>query len=65
MSLGPNAVHDVDGQCNARLYLADDYGDNLVTLRCQLKPAHSGEHIERFERDGSPVEIRWVKDERR
>src|SRR5256885_305335 len=30
------STHDVPGECNARLFLADDYGDNVCTLRCQL-----------------------------
>lgn len=26
---------DVDGECNARLYIGDNYGDNHATMRCQ------------------------------
>jgi hypothetical protein len=56
---------DVDGQCNARLFLADNYRDNHCTIRCQLTKGHTGKHLEAFSREtGGSVEIRWVKDER-
>ncbi len=56
---------DVDGECNAHLYVADDYGDNTATVRCQLRQGHSGSHVEEYsdERTGR-VRIEWEKDER-
>jgi hypothetical protein len=56
---------DVEGECNARLYIADNYGDNSATIRCQLAPDHEGLHREQFDRDGGQVTITWVADERR
>lgn len=53
---------DIEGQCNARLFLADNFGDNHCTIRCQLTPGHTGKHLEVC-RSGA-VEIRWEKDER-
>ena len=58
--LGP--PQDVDGECNARLYLADDWGNNSCTIRCHLPSGHTGRHQEEFERDGM-VTIQWEKDE--
>lgn len=54
---------DVEGECNARLYLADNYGDGSCTIRCKLDPGHGGDHEESFERDGHPVKIIWEQDE--
>jgi hypothetical protein len=56
---------DVDGECNACLFIADNYGDNSATIRCQLAPKHEGLHREQFERKGGTVTITWVADERR
>lgn len=50
--------------CNAELHIADDYGDNHATMKCQLAPGHEGPHKEEFERDGTPVLIYWECDER-
>ena len=55
---------DVEGECNAHLYLADDFGDNMCTIKCQKPPGHEGEHREEFERHGTPVIITWWVDER-
>jgi hypothetical protein len=55
---------DVDGDCNARLFIGDDYGDNVCTIRCALAPNHAGPHEENFERGGKPVKITWECDER-
>ncbi len=55
---------DVDGECNARLFLGDNYGDGTTTIRCQLAPDHEGLHKEEFEREGHPVTITWTVDER-
>ena len=55
---------DVQGECNAHLYLGDDYGDNVCTMRCQREPGHQERHREQFDRDGQTVVIEWGKDER-
>jgi hypothetical protein len=52
------------GACNACLFLADDHGDNSVTIRCQLAPDHKELHQEQFERAGALVTITWIADER-
>jgi hypothetical protein len=41
---------DKPNQCNARMFLGDDYGDNDATFRCQLPVGHEGPHQEKFER---------------
>jgi len=33
-------------KCEALLILGDDYGDNPITFRCQLKEGHRGMHVE-------------------
>ncbi len=53
---------DVTGQCNARLYLSDDYGDGTCTVMCQLLPNHEGLHQEITGED--PVTITWKLDQR-
>jgi len=70
LARGPFSVEistggDVDGECNARLFIADDYGDGSATIRCRLMPGHEGVHREEFERRGSTVTITWAVDERR
>lgn len=40
------APKDVEGKCNARLELGDDYGDNSCTFLCELNPDHQGRHKE-------------------
>jgi len=35
---------DVAGQCNAHLYIEDNFGDNHATMRCQLALGHAGKH---------------------
>lgn len=62
--LWTGTCRDVAGQCNAHLYIGDDYGDNSSTMRCQLAPGHGGEHEERFQRPGGSVVVRWEADER-
>lgn len=59
-----NYPKDIDGLCNAYLYLGDDYGDNETTCRCRLAKGHDGYHEERFVRDGKAVIITWELDER-
>jgi len=57
---------NIDGECNARLFIGDDYGDNTSTMRCQLPPNHCGPHRERFIRESSgEVIIFWERDERK
>jgi hypothetical protein len=53
---------DVVGQCNAHLYIGDDYGDNEATMRCQREPNHEGRHREEW-MDGKAV-VEWETDER-
>lgn len=48
---------DVEGECNALLYLADNFGDNHTTIRCQLMNGHEGSHEERCRND--TVLIQW------
>ena len=53
---------DVPGECNARLFIGDDYGDNTATMRCQLEPGHSDLHEEKYGDEGEKVIVRWEKD---
>ncbi|MBD3261332.1 MAG: hypothetical protein GF334_06540, partial [Candidatus Altiarchaeales archaeon] len=54
---------DVEGQCNAWLSIADDYGDNSATVRCQLDEGHEGLHEEKYKcSEGGSVRIIWEKD---
>ncbi len=58
---------DVPDQCNAHLYMGDDYGDNKTTMRCSLPEGHDGLHQEKFMRgpdDDKPVTITWEYDEK-
>ena len=56
---------DVEGECNARLFLADDHGDNGTTFRCQRRPGHAHGHRERFPQPGGngTVTVFWPIDE--
>ncbi len=54
-------LENVEGQCNAHCYIADDYGDNRATIRCQLDPNHKGMHRE-VSRRGKLI-IEWEDDE--
>ena len=56
---------DSADECNARLFIGDNYGDGTATMRCQLAPNHEGLHQERFDREGGLVTITWVYDERK
>ncbi len=53
-----------DTDCKAELHIADDFGDNHATMKCQRIRDHEGEHCEEFQRDGTPVVVRWEVDER-
>ena len=54
---------DVMDECNARLFIADNYGGNEATMRCQLEPKHDGLHKEVFSE--RQVTVTWVEDERK
>jgi hypothetical protein len=63
--LGHSDVEDKKGECNARLFIGDDFGDNCATIRCQLEPGHDGPHQEKYiTNDSNEVAIHWTKDER-
>lgn len=54
--------------CPSQLHLADDYGDNHCTLRCQLENEHDGKHQEKFrfnegETGARCCVIEWVGDD--
>ncbi|MFQ5963439.1 MAG: hypothetical protein ACE5KZ_04055 [Candidatus Scalinduaceae bacterium] len=53
---------NIEGQCNAHCYIADDYRDNHATIRCQLLPNHKGKYKE-VSREGKLI-IEWEEDER-
>ena len=56
---------DKPNECNARLFIGDDWGDNRSTMRCQLPSGHKGRHQEKYKSDASGlVKITWVKDAR-
>lgn len=55
---------DVKGECNAHLYIGDDYGDNHATMRCGRPKGHKGIHREEFTRHGRPVVVTWAEDEK-
>jgi hypothetical protein len=57
---------DVDGECNARLHIADNFGDNHATMRCQLPPGHEGEHKEEWTAmpEGNTRCVTWTGDDR-
>ena len=55
---------DIEGECNAWLFIGDDYGDNHSTIRCSLPKGHSGPHKETYmHHSGSQVTITWEIDE--
>ena len=47
---------DVPGKCNAQLHIADDFGDNTATMKCQLEPGHEGRHVEVWKSGRAKVE---------
>lgn len=56
---------DTEGECNARLYIGDNFGDNHATMRCELLPGHGGLHKESYTVPmGGEVVVTWEKDER-
>jgi hypothetical protein len=53
---------DLDGRCNARLFIGDNSGDNHATFRCQLDPGHDGLHREEYDdHSGGRVTVTWEK----
>lgn len=58
---------DQEGQCNARLFIADIHGDGHATMRCQLNPDHTGPHQEVYnagsEEFPNRVTVIWERDE--
>lgn len=53
---------DAAGECNARLEIGDDYGDNSATMRCQLTPGHGGRHREVYNSpEYGEVLIEWER----
>lgn len=63
MDIKQKAPHGSD-LCSAELHIADDFGDNHATMRCQLRPGHEGLHREEYERNGGIVSITWACDDR-
>lgn len=55
---------DVPGECNAWLLLADDFGDNDCTFRCQLPTGHHDGHKAYFGPEGRVVKVSWEYDQR-
>lgn len=62
---GTSEPDDVPGDCNARLYIADNFGDNHATMRCQLPKGHEGRHREEYVVSRNEVTVTWEKDGRR
>jgi len=58
---------DIEGKCNARLYLGDDMGDGSCTFTCQLELDHEGLHKEVFNRaypdEAGECIVTWERDE--
>lgn len=50
------------GKCNAELHIADDYGDNIATMKCHLEPGHEGRHTEIWK--GGLAKVEWEGDDR-
>ena len=56
---------DTPGECNAHCYIADNFGDNHATMRCQLPKGHAGPHREVFTKmDAGGCVMTWERDER-
>jgi hypothetical protein len=49
--------------CTAVLHIADDFGDNWATMRCQLDAGHPGPHRERYEHRDNTVVVTWEGDD--
>lgn len=57
--MGPPAP--TEGNCNSKLCLGDDYGDNECTFLCNLPPKHEGLHSETSR--GGRLIIQWDESE--
>ena len=44
--------------CRDTLEIADDYGDNVATMTCQLPAGHQGQHIEQYGSDPAVI-VLW------
>lgn len=52
-------------RCEAELHIADDFGDNHATMRCQRAVDHVGWHREEYKRYGEKqVIVIWEGDSR-
>lgn len=54
--------------CTAILEIADDYGDNIATMHCDLPRGHGGMHIETFDHTelqpgAKQVIVGWIGDD--
>src|SRR5260370_2975727 len=49
----------VDGRirCAAPFEIADDFGDNVATMRCQRRLGHVGPHMETWANPGDPTAL--------
>jgi hypothetical protein len=54
---------DIEGKCNARLHIGDDFGDNTSTHLCALDPGHEGPHREEWGCKDQKVCLTWTFDE--
>lgn len=53
---------DIEGKCNARLSISDNFGDGHATILCQKDLGHVGLHQESYESVGSgEVVITWAR----
>ena len=65
MAIRYGEPEDVPNNCNARLSIGDNFGDNHATMVCQLDPLHEGPHQEKYKSNSAgQVVITWEKDER-
>ena len=53
-------------ECNHRLEIFDDCGDNSATMCCQLQPNHEGPHQEQYNSAcGYRVTVIWEKQKKK
>ena len=55
-------LRDVPGECNARVYLRDEFEDERIEIRCRLPAGHEGEHRVECHTVGNAL-IVWDTDE--
>jgi hypothetical protein len=67
-SSGFGEPKDVEGECNAHLYIGDNFGDSHATMRCQLPKGHLDFHREEYGQGNvfykSGVGVLWLEDQR-